>query len=409
LKFKSVHITNYRSIQNLSLGFGSRLTLLLGENGSGKTAVLDASAVGLGAVFTHLPTVKGISFKKSDLMIQSGNKNPFMRVGIETSFGLVWDRTESSVKDVERFGLPIPKAAGLKSLRQYLDEHIVEPYVYGNTFELPVFAYYGVSRALTDIPRSRKGFSKEFRRFSAYDNALEATNRFKTAFSWFHYKENEEHRLQKEQKSFEASLPELDAVRNAIQTIFSDVSNPRTLLNPLRFVVTKNGEDLELSQLSDGYKTLLGLVMDLAMRMAIANPEGLNVLQSPAFVMIDEVDLHLHPTWQYRVINDLLRTFPNTQFVITTHSPFIAESINNYLQRDIINRYPASNRVDSTIEKLLPLNAESCKAYLMQNGEAENLFDEDVGLLKDHLMQTYNQINRDYERMRDIEWDNRTA
>ena len=149
--------------------------------------------------------------------------------------------------------------------------------------------------------------------------------------------------------------------------------------------------------------------MDLAMRMAVANPEMSNPLESPAFVMIDEVDLHLHPTWQYRVINDLLRTFPNTQFVITTHSPFIAESINNHLQRDIINKYPDSDHIESAIQKLLPLNKESCKAYLMQEGEAENLYDEDAGLLKDHLMQTYNQINRDYERMRDIEWDNRTV
>lgn len=407
MHFESIHITNFRSIESLSLTLGRRLTLLLGENGSGKTAILDAIAVGLGAILTHLPGVKGISFKKSDLTSEHGKQKPFMRVSLETSHGLIWDRTESNLKDVERFGLQIPKAAGLKRLRQYLDEQIVEPYVNGNTFTLPVFAYYGVSRSLTDIPKSRKGFPKEFKRFSAYDNALEATNRFRTAFSWFHYKENEEHRLQREHKSFEITLPELDAVRNAIKTVFGDISNPRTLLNPLRFVVTKNGKDLELSQLSDGYKTLLGLVMDLAMRMAVANSESKNVLHTPAFVMIDEVDLHLHPKWQYRVINDLLRTFPNTQFLITTHSPFIAESINNHLQRDIINRYPASECIESTIKNLLPLNTESCKAFLMQDGEAENLYDEDAGLLKDHLMQTYNQINRDYERMRDIEWDNR--
>lgn len=381
----------------------------MGENGSGKTAILDALTVGIGAILTHLPGVKGTSFKKSDLMIQSGIRRPFMRVGLKTTDGLIWDRTEGNVKDVERFGLALPKAAGLKGLKFHLDEHIVEPFVKGQSFQLPVFVYYGVSRALIDIPKSRKGFAKEFKRFSSYDFALEATNRFRTAFSWFHYKENEEHRLQKEQRSFEITLPELDAVRRAIQTVFSDISNPRTLLNPLRFVVTKNGEDLELSQLSDGYKTLLGLVMDLAMRMAVANPHLLNPLETEAFVMIDEVDLHLHPTWQYRVLNDLLHTFPNTQFVVTTHSPFIAESINNHFQRGLIENYPETKSLNKELQKLFPLNPESCKAYLMESGKSVNLFDSDSGLLNDHLMKTYNKISHDYELMRDIEWENKTA
>jgi len=407
MKLRSAQIVNFRLIDELTIPFGDRLTLLLGTNGSGKSAVLDAVSIGLGAILTHLPEVKGRSFQKNDLQVKEGKKKPYMRVGLQSAHGLFWDRTESRVRDMERFAA-VPKPTGLKSLKQHLDESIIRPHLDEQEYILPVFAYYGVNRALLEIPRSRKGFPKEFNRFSAYSSALEAVNRFRAAFSWFYYKENEEHRFQKEKRSFDVTLPELNAVRDAICSVFDDIKEPTIKLNPLRFVVKKNDEELELDQLSDGYKTLLALVMDLAIRMTVANPHLRNPLEAEAFIMIDEVDLHLHPTWQYRVMNDLLRTFPNAQFVVTTHSPFIAESINNHLQRSLINDYPQTKALSKEIYNLLPLDEHSCKAYLMDNGESNNLYDRETGLLNDHLMKTYNKISHDYEKMRDIEWDNST-
>jgi predicted ATP-binding protein involved in virulence len=87
---------------------------------------------------------------------------------------------------------------------------------------------------------------------------------------------------------------------------------------------------MHLDQLSDGYQVMLGVVMDFALRLAVANPpqnEQDDPLQSKAILMIDEVDLHLHPLWQQRVIPDLRRTFPNTQLILTTHSPQVATTV----------------------------------------------------------------------------------
>src|SRR5271157_3467329 len=87
---------------------------------------------------------------------------------------------------------------------------------------------------------------------------------------------------------------------------------------------------LHLDQLSDGYQVMLGVVMDFALRLALANPPekpGDDVLASEAILSIDEVDLHLHPSWQQRVIPDLRRTFPNTQLILTTHSPQVATTV----------------------------------------------------------------------------------
>jgi predicted ATP-binding protein involved in virulence len=91
--------------------------------------------------------------------------------------------------------------------------------------------------------------------------------------------------------------------------------------------VQKNEQLFDVRQLSDGEKCLLALAGDLAHRLAIANPDITNPLEGFAIVLIDEVDLHLHPEWQHRIIPKLTQTFPNCQFVVTTHSPQILSHV----------------------------------------------------------------------------------
>ena len=86
-------------------------------------------------------------------------------------------------------------------------------------------------------------------------------------------------------------------------------------------VVAKDGDELNVSQLSDGEKCTLAMAGDLARRMAIANPAASDPLKSPAVVLIDEIDLHLHPGWQRHITTALKETFPNCQYLLSTHSP----------------------------------------------------------------------------------------
>jgi predicted ATP-binding protein involved in virulence len=117
--------------------------------------------------------------------------------------------------------------------------------------------------------------------------------------------------------------------------MISNVTNPRIDGKTGRFAVDSKdptGVDirLHLDQLSDGYQVMLGVVMDFALRLALANPPAKSddeVLQTEAIMIVDEIELHLHPLWQQRVIPDLQRTFPNTQFILTTHSPQVATTV----------------------------------------------------------------------------------
>ena len=399
---KRLTLQNFRLMESLSLDFGRRLTLLIGANGSGKTSILDGIAIGLGAALTHLPDVSGQTFKKYGDIRQTNNQlAPFARVFIETGSGLKWDRIQRRDKSAST-SQNIPKGYGLKELEHYLNQQVIDPSNDGVGFDLPMFAYYGVSRALLNVPLSRKGFPKKHRRFEALAGALQANSRFKSAFIWFYNQENEEHRLQKQHKSFEYTLHELDVVRQAITRMFSDITEPHITLNPLSLVVTHGGECLNIAQLSDGYKTLLGLVIDLSSRMAMANPHLNDPLAAESIVMIDELDLHLHPSWQQRVMGDLLQTFTGSQFIVTTHSPFIVESMNNHLKR---NQISDDEILDDDIKRLPPLSASDVSAYLMTDSGHLSLLNQELMLLDDQLLEYFNHIGHLYERMRDIEWE----
>lgn len=400
MKLKRIALTNYRGIRNAEPELGSRLTLLVGENGSGKSTILQAIAVGLGEVLTHLPGVSGIGFRRSgDIHQQAGRLAPYARIALECTDGVIWDRTLRRDRS-QATTRQIPAGVGLKALQQELDRQILDPANEGLPYHLPVLVHYGVSRALLDVPLSRKGFPKEFSRVQALDGAFQATSSFRKAFAWFYFKENEEQRLQRDQRDFDVRLPELEAVRQGLKAMFPDVSDPRIKLSPLRFAVKLNGEEFDVQQLSDGYQTMIGLTLDLCSRFATANPHFSDPLAAEAIVLIDEVDLHLHPRWQMRVVQDLLRTFSNTQFILTTHSPVVLEGVNTMLKRATL---PASDdQLPASLEQIVSLPVDAVRVYHTSLESLEPLLDPEEQLLHDHLIEPFNDVAATFDDLCDL-------
>lgn len=409
MKLKNVSLENFRSKASSCLELGSRLTLLIGENGTGKTTFLDAIAIALGEMLTYLPEVKGINFKtRGDIHQQDGKPAPYTRIKVVASTGVGWDRMQKRDKS-KRTAMQIKAGLGVRQLHRYLQESILDPWNLGLPFQLPVIVQYGVKRAWLDYSAvSRRGFPKDHSRFESLADALNSTSRFRSALNWFYNKENEESRLKQERRDFDATLPELNAVRRCITTLFPNLSNPRFTLNPLRFVVSQDGEELEIDQLSDGYKTMLGLAIDLGWRMAGANPHLEDPLAAEAIVMIDEVDLHLHPAWQQRVVSDLLRCFPNTQFILTTHSSVVVEGINNLLKRFAVDKLlPKSGESEdwTHIRNLYPLDPNDTAVYQITRDSQIDLMDREEGLTADTLIDNFNDVSHLYDLMRDLEWE----
>jgi predicted ATP-binding protein involved in virulence len=172
-----------------------------------------------------------------------------------------------------------------------------------------------------DVPiriRSRHNFDQ----LAAYGGAFDTQRNFRTFFEWFRAREDLENERRVDRKSYRD--PQLEAVRAAVEAFMEGCTELRVRRNPLRMTLMKDRQELQVNQLSDGEKVVLSLVGDLARRLAIANPGLERPLEGQGCALVDEIDLHLHPSWQRQIVQKLPQVFPNLQFFLTTHSPIIA-------------------------------------------------------------------------------------
>ena len=129
----------------------------------------------------------------------------------------------------------------------------------------------------------------------------------------------------------------LNCIKDAIYEFIPEFNNLRVSRDPLDLLVQKNDLELSVLQLSQGEKTILALVADIARRLVLLNPKSDNPLNGNGIVLIDEIDLHLHPEWQQKIIDRLTKTFKGIQFILTTHSPQVCHTVdssNIFLIRD---------------------------------------------------------------------------
>jgi predicted ATP-binding protein involved in virulence len=331
VKLTKVSMENFRAIGRMELPLDPDLTVLVGDNAAGKTSILDAIATGLVPVLTRCPKVSGAEFAWEDIRGGPGapRRSPYARVRLTDTQGTEWDRHVLRDKTpMTRLQLTNPR--GTRALFERLDPIIAARVSGEGEPALPVLAYYGTDRAVVLPPLRRRNFRAEHAPFEALRDALRPTASFKAMFEWFLTVETEELREQRDTRGHEWEHPQLQAVRRAVSAAIPGSRALRVVTSPLRLEVTLENtlgidEQLALQQLSGGYRTLLALVADLARRMAQANPTiGTN---SEAIVLIDEVDLHLHPRWQQTVLDDLRRAFPNAQFIVTTHSEQVIAAV----------------------------------------------------------------------------------
>ena len=305
MKLKSVTIENYRAIENLVLPLDPKLTVLHGANGHGKTSVLSAIAVGLVDSLGSFFYESTIDLSEEDW--REGAASP--RIVVESMDGLTGERRGDIAADERE---EAQRIARNDAIRPGLDEALA------TEEDMPIVAFYGTDRMLSDMPDwliSQRGSRFAPSRSDALEGALSARTDFEGFLVWFYFKENEELREQRERRDFDYQLKDVSVIRQAISSMLPEVSNPRIESDPLRLVVSRQPEEgrvekLSLNQLSGGYRIVLALAADLARRMAQGNPHLDDPLQSKAIVLIDEIELHLHPAWQQRILSDLMRDIP---------------------------------------------------------------------------------------------------
>ena len=355
----NIYIKNYKKYDSLNLNFNNNFMLIIGENGSGKTSVLDAIATLLGG---YLQAFKNISAKerhsilKSDIKLDIIDKDENISVKYNTPVTVsgICNINGDCVK-IQRVGQSTAtntKTTLLKTENQEL-LNIVKKLEKDNNNILPIISYHGTGR-LWEQSNKKSSKMEKLTTYDGYKDCLNAKSNYKNFITWFEKLERNAFNVRKE-------IPILEAVRNTVIKMMSILTKKEVELFIYRDsdleIKFKNEEKREkVSTLSDGYRNIIGIVSDIAYRMAILNPSlGLEVIEKTSgVVLIDEIDLHLHPKWQKEIVNILITLFPKVQFIATTHSPFIIQSqtSGSIIKLDESNETLSVNATELSIEDI---------------------------------------------------------
>lgn len=334
MQIQKLTLTNYRAAQSLTLDLEPNLNVFVGVNGAGKSTVLNAVATMLSWVISRIrkANTSGQPISEDDIT----NGQSFGMIELDCSDNrqnISWRLTRSR----KGHGSP-PQSSHLTSLSDYtkaIQSEIMASASLPDLAPIPIFVHYPVNRAVLDIPVRIRG-KHTFDLLAAYDDALTSGANFRHFFEWFRERED----LENEQRKYEDFIPslrpedycfpdpQLEAVRNALSQVLPSFNNLTVRRSPPRMEIQKNGQILRVNQLSDGEKCLIAMISDLARRLAIANSTG-NPLEGKGIILIDEIDLHLHPKWQRMIVPQLIKVFPNCQFLLSTHSPHVLTHVHS--------------------------------------------------------------------------------
>ena len=318
---------NYKAIEELEIELKPGVNLLIGDNGSGKTSVLEGIAVALGGLFVNVVGVSTKNIVKDDVRMKvkvigesSGNVEYYDPVSVGCTLCVTdeqefkWNRVKEEVSAAHTKIDDKNVCAWMKKLTNNSDS------------ELPLISFQSAARAW----RVKRGdFGTELKkklndRRCAYIGCLDSSMDVKSIQQWC--LKQEVVALQK------GTVREYEMFKNIVMSFMKEINEfkymPSIYYSPQFNELVYKDEKTEnpVSKLSAGYQSLLWMVMDLAYRTCLLNPELKSRDQVNGIVLIDEIDMHLHPKWQWNVIEALRKTFINVQFIIATHSPIVISS-----------------------------------------------------------------------------------
>ena len=322
IKLKNLHLEYFRGFEDVTIDFGNHITCIAGINGAGKTTCLDAIAYNLSWIteMFKLPPYQNGKYVGPD----EKNKNAIYPAKISTDVDINGSVTNIIIGADLMPGITI-KFADQPSLKE-LFAKINKAYPLENRKNIPVIMYYPANRSELDIDASVDSENDLSNQYEIYKNNMESAVHYKDFFRWFRDREDRENeemveRYKKKEENQYYEDKALKAVRNAISVLLPNFSQMTVNRKKQTFIIKKDDVELDFSMLSDGEKEIITIFGDIARRLALANVELDNSLEGEGIILIDEIDLHLHPSWQRKICNALVQTFPNCQFIITTHSP----------------------------------------------------------------------------------------
>lgn len=321
---EKLSLKNFRGLLDETIDFDKSLTVFAGMNGGGKSSALEAIAIMLSWLPVKISSMDGAGKKIKFTDVTYGAKYAELEMSLRNSKGEPMTLKMCKYIGSHKKG----NSDGMRAAEEFgADMRILLDSKEGVSAEIPVFAYYGADRNAIGFASPLPSSARE----SVYSKAFNAGTDIKTFANWFvkmslsrdaeideaaamPLKKGNERRAEIEKK-----YAFLRIVKNALAEISPEFGSFCVRDGKL-FLSAKN---VPAAFLSQGEKAVVALIADIALRMVVANPFKTNPLETEAIILVDELDIHLHPSWQAAIAEKIQKIFPRTQFVISTHSPTV--------------------------------------------------------------------------------------
>lgn len=341
-----LYLENFRCYDKFEIDFEKDLTVIVAENGQGKTAILDAVAIAMGPYLSCFADGKARNIYETDVRqtVETAAKTQLEIFRMKSQYPVIigaegdiegkkitWQRelnnakgrtTMQHAKMFSAYGRRMVEALRAKD---------------DNTAVLPVIAYYGTGRIWKDSKLRNTLKNIDLERSSGYTDCLESTSSYTNFGHWVKYAIMSAAEIERiiAEKHLQEKNPYREVFKAVEQAVVTCIGSmgwtdiDYSFMRQNLVLKHKKHGILPIEALSDGARSVISMVADLSYRMVRLNPDlGINaVLQTPGIVMIDEVDMHLHPSWQQTVLQDLRKAFPLVQFIVTTHSPQVLTTV----------------------------------------------------------------------------------
>jgi predicted ATP-binding protein involved in virulence len=367
MQIKNILIRNFKGFEHKEFNFNPSFNVAIGNNAMGKSTLLHSIQVALGAYLQCLDIPANPSYRRqfkktgerfvkwNNQLLDYVPKDEETQIDICTHFTFN-NREVCWTRRLLKNETTTHSQATVGQLIQIVNE-MMEIRKSSNNILLPLIANFGTDRKASEFRKVNKVDNRRTRLEKGYLTSLKEDTNFNGALEWiysyeYNVKNNIEFEGTKEAfyTALNKALPYLKNIGYNIQynqfeaeIIFDEVTMGKTIH----------------SNMSDGLKSMLYLVAELAFRCVVLNGfKGINaVAETEGVVLIDELDMHLHPNWQRHVVDDLKAAFPKLQFIVTTHSPFIVQSVaeNELINLDFMNLeiQPKEQTIDKIVTDVM--------------------------------------------------------
>lgn len=394
---QKIELKNFRCFKEISLDLHPNLNVVVGVNGTGKTSILEAIRILIGSIFSDFEKIENKivtpSILNDDIRLSHYERQYPVEIRGIAKEHLFLNVTLSWSRLLEKYkGKTKTNGKDIKKLSHLIQDAIRNG---NNATTIPLIAYYSTNRYKKE--KKDTGLEANGSRLRGYYNALDTTTNI-----WFFLNIIKTETLWELQENKKSVI--LNMVRSIATICVPDCKNIKYEIKSNSVIITQtNNEDVPFSSLSDGVRSVLALVMEIALRCFLLNPFlGEDApKKTSGIVLIDEIDLHLHPEWQLHILNDLTTAFPQIQFIATTHAPLILSSIKNgeifSISDNVVYTFPNQYKQDTShilenMSEKIAADAEKDKKKLEQYRlliEEGNGYSDEACALRKELVDIY--------------------